>query len=200
MIRDGLARLKCSYSTTWPINNPWRRASTEIQLHHSPTSPNIKHQKYILNSQARKMTRGNHFVWKIIHLALLNFLSTKGCAFLLPGEKYGILPFQLQTSLPSTHRKVSQSDSNGVASDFIFEGHDGSKKLSRSKKNWVNRRVVLEASTTFLSTVLFNVQSCKAGLVQFPCTYELMNTYHFMRAGESVLESRDVVLSNPLFL
>jgi len=41
------------------------------------------------------------------------------------------------------------------------------------------------------------------GLVRFPCTEEngiLQNTYHFMRAGSSLLEEEDVLSSNPLFL
>ena len=40
------------------------------------------------------------------------------------------------------------------------------------------------------------------GLVQFPCTEpgDLANTYHMMRAGESLLEAEDVLSTNPLFL
>ena len=38
------------------------------------------------------------------------------------------------------------------------------------------------------------------GLVQFPCREGLGNTYHFMRAGESILESEDIWSTNPLFL
>lgn len=39
-----------------------------------------------------------------------------------------------------------------------------------------------------------------ADLIQFPITSNLKNTYHFMRAGESLLESQDIFSSNPLFL
>jgi broad specificity phosphatase PhoE len=39
------------------------------------------------------------------------------------------------------------------------------------------------------------------GLVQFPCKKEkLQNTYHFMRSGQSLLEERDILSTNPLFL
>jgi broad specificity phosphatase PhoE len=39
------------------------------------------------------------------------------------------------------------------------------------------------------------------GLVQFPCPPgELSNTYHLMRAGESILESDGILSTNPLFL
>ena len=37
------------------------------------------------------------------------------------------------------------------------------------------------------------------GLVQFPCT-RLENTYHFIRAGESLMEEDDIWSTNPLFL
>lgn len=40
----------------------------------------------------------------------------------------------------------------------------------------------------------------KPGLVQFPCKNGLGNTYHFMRAGQSLLEADDVWTTNPLFL
>ncbi|KAL7526045.1 hypothetical protein ACHAXR_001286, partial [Thalassiosira sp. AJA248-18] len=39
------------------------------------------------------------------------------------------------------------------------------------------------------------------GLVHFPChPGELLNTYHMMRAGESLLEAEDILSTNPLFL
>lgn len=37
------------------------------------------------------------------------------------------------------------------------------------------------------------------GLVQFPCA-ELGNTYHFIRAGQSLMEEDDIWSTNPLFL
>lgn len=38
------------------------------------------------------------------------------------------------------------------------------------------------------------------GLVRFPCKEPLLNTYHLMRAGTSLLEEEDVWSTNPLFL
>ncbi len=39
------------------------------------------------------------------------------------------------------------------------------------------------------------------GLVQFPCNkVKLQNTYHLMRSGQSLLEERDILSTNPLFL
>ena len=51
-----------------------------------------------------------------------------------------------------------------------------------------------------LTTMTAGTQPSSAGLVQFPCTYDLMNTYHVMRAGESLLESEDLLSTNPLFM
>ena len=46
----------------------------------------------------------------------------------------------------------------------------------------------------------FFMEPALADLIQFPITYPLKNTYHFMRAGESLLESQDIISTNPLFL
>lgn len=65
----------------------------------------------------------------------------------------------------------------------------------------MTRRTSLLTSYSFLSASLFlKPKPSNAGLVQFPCNYNLMNTYHFMRAGESLLESQDILSTNPLFL
>lgn len=47
---------------------------------------------------------------------------------------------------------------------------------------------------------LFGCEADARGLVRFPCNYKLLNTYHFMRAGSSLLEVDDVWSTNPLFL
>uniref|UniRef100_A0A7S2P922 Uncharacterized protein n=1 Tax=Leptocylindrus danicus TaxID=163516 RepID=A0A7S2P922_9STRA len=43
-------------------------------------------------------------------------------------------------------------------------------------------------------------QPANANLMQFPCKNGLGNTYHFMRAGESLLEEQNILMTNPLFL
>ena len=43
-------------------------------------------------------------------------------------------------------------------------------------------------------------QKVKAEWVQFPAKNGLANTYHFMRAGESLLEQAGILATNPLFL
>ncbi len=47
----------------------------------------------------------------------------------------------------------------------------------------------------------FVPQANAKGLIQFPCKdLEFSNTYHFLRAGESLLEEEGVWTTNPLFL
>ena len=43
-------------------------------------------------------------------------------------------------------------------------------------------------------------KEASANLVQFPVTYDMMNTYHVMRAGESILDQQDIISTNQLFL
>lgn len=63
-----------------------------------------------------------------------------------------------------------------------------------------SRRSLLMASSLLTLPLLVKMEPANAGLVQFPCDYNLMNTYHLMRAGESLLESEGILSTNPLFL
>ena len=69
----------------------------------------------------------------------------------------------------------------------------------------LDRRSMIKTAT---SALLFSfpftrgqeVSNAAPGLVQFPCNHRLMNTYHFMRSGQSLLESEDYISTNPLLL
>jgi len=69
----------------------------------------------------------------------------------------------------------------------------------------IDRRSLIKATT---SALLFTLPFTRGqepsnavpGLVHFPCNHRLMNTYHFMRSGESLLETEDLIATNPLFL
>lgn len=68
-------------------------------------------------------------------------------------------------------------------------------------------RQVVQTSTTAaammgLSTILPGGSSPASarGLVRFPCVTPLLNVYHLMRAGTSLLEEEDIWSTNPLFL
>jgi len=57
-----------------------------------------------------------------------------------------------------------------------------------------------QALTVCGSSWVCNSLPASAGLVFFPCVNGLKNTYHLMRAGESLLETQDILSTNPLFL
>lgn len=85
----------------------------------------------------------------------------------------------------------------------LFTIKDGHRQDSKGN-NELSRRNVLDSAMksvlTFGAVLGPAFQAANAGLVQFPCDYDLMNTYHFMRAGESLLESQNLLSTNPLFL
>jgi len=69
----------------------------------------------------------------------------------------------------------------------------------------LDRRSMIKTVTsallfTFPFTRGQEVSNAAPGLVQFPCNHRLMNTYHFMRSGQSLLESEDYISTNPLLL
>mmetsp|Transcript_9952 Transcript_9952/g.12541 ORF Transcript_9952/g.12541 Transcript_9952/m.12541 type:complete len:498 (+) Transcript_9952:98-1591(+) len=70
----------------------------------------------------------------------------------------------------------------------------------KEKRMELTRRTLITTCSLFSASLIVETQPSNAGLVQFPCKYDLMNTYHLMRAGESMLESQDIISTNPLFL
>lgn len=68
-------------------------------------------------------------------------------------------------------------------------------------KNGVDRRGFFGSVGTVVALpFLFAPSSQAMGLMQFPCREALANTYHFMRAGENLMEADDIWSTNPLFL
>ena len=62
-----------------------------------------------------------------------------------------------------------------------------------------NKRRNLLLSTSLLLPLLLPPSPALAQLQRFPPDRPLLNTYHFLRAGSSLLESEGTVLTNPLF-
>jgi hypothetical protein len=63
------------------------------------------------------------------------------------------------------------------------------------------RRSFLRRSLQTLTFLGVQASTANArGLARFPCKEPLLNTYHFMRAGTSLLEEENVWSTNPLFL
>ena len=69
------------------------------------------------------------------------------------------------------------------------------------EKKDLTRREVLSLPTIIgISSLLLADTAQARGLVQFPCDEPLENTYHFMRAGQSLLDQDDIWSTNPLFV
>ena len=94
---------------------------------------------------------------------------------------------------------------------------DNSLIILNSQSNDINNDVMQQTSNdeqdrrSFLGRSALSILSSGAlsaypspanarGLVRFPCTEPLSNTYHFLRAGSSLLEIEDIWSTNPLFL
>jgi Fructose-2,6-bisphosphatase len=77
-------------------------------------------------------------------------------------------------------------------------------KPHHSAESSVPRREFFQRSGAATAASLSFFSSAKSearGLVKFPCNdYEFQNTYHFFRAGESLLEEEGIWSTNPLFL
>ena len=76
--------------------------------------------------------------------------------------------------------------------------HRGRMTPLYTMKNDVDRRGFFWSIATV--SVLLPPSSQAMGLVQFPCREPFMNTYHFMRAGQNLMEADDIWSTNPLFL
>ena len=97
------------------------------------------------------------------------------------------------------HSRIHENESRDMReeSDTVFKSdfYDGS----------LRRRSFLRLSFGLVSMPIVgchNVEPAHArGLVKFPIKEgKLLNKYHFMRAGESLLEEEGVLSTNPLFL
>lgn len=70
------------------------------------------------------------------------------------------------------------------------------------RRTFLSKSVLPATSFSLLSWMNIDIPKAQAmGLVKFPCKdYEFLNTYHFVRAGESLLEEEGIWSTNPLFL
>lgn len=80
--------------------------------------------------------------------------------------------------------------------------NNGEKEVSR-RHFFLAGPVALASSSSFFSLLFVQPSRSHArGLVRFPIDdpKQLLNTYHFMRVGETLLEEEDIWSTNPLFL
>ncbi len=126
----------------------------------------------------------------IVFMAIILFLLKpfRGKSFSVP---LSVQRLNLRNHMTSLRAKTKEDNDN--------DGHHNTmdKKNQRAE---VTRRTLISTCSLFSTSLLIDPQPSNAGLVQFPCKYDLMNTYHLMRAGESLLESENILSTNPLFL
>lgn len=97
------------------------------------------------------------------------------------------------------HRRSSSRLHSSFESYGAHKDHNDAlqEPLEDSRRSFVkNGLITLSAAVTAGSPFSASAR----GLVRFPCKDPLLNTYHFMRAGSSLLEIEDVWSTNPLFL
>ena len=101
----------------------------------------------------------------------------------------------------SSRARVSHDHNIMESSKLLSDATTNHADEDSRQMDVMKRRLFLKRS---LQTVpLFGLQSGPVnarGLVRFPCKEPLLNKYHFMRAGTSLLEEENVWSTNPLFL
>lgn len=110
--------------------------------------------------------------------------------------------------VPSTTTKSSRNDGPRKAPMLQRAADDPSSFMENNANNdhlpidSTSRRGFFQvtAGSTMASLLASNAPAHARGLVGFPCTTPLLNAYHLMKAGTSLLEEEDVWSTNPLFL
>ena len=139
------------------------------------------------------MILGRSYVYTSLDLLLL--LTITRAAF---------VPLSREIHLSGSDSRFSYFQRRNVR-PYLFAKNDGSDEESAvvEKENnlssCASRRDVLSSSMMAISYSMLPLESAEAALAKFPCeTYQ--NTYHIMRAGESLLEEEGMYSTNPLFL
>lgn len=131
--------------------------------------------------------------------------------YLCPTYLIGLLISPCHAFLPTTFHGPSRTTARHVKHDDAWADKCAEKNSDTNQRDKhpdsgdssIPRRVFFQRTGVATVASLSSV-SCKSearGLVKFPCNdYEFQNTYHFFRAGESLLEEEGIWSTNPLFL
>ena len=101
---------------------------------------------------------------------------------------------------PNTPMKLNLRECKTEEKDICQKNQPTDDKIFlKTRRNFVKQ---ISLSPALLTIMGFQqkhpVQAL--GLVKFPCKNGFLNTYHFMRAGQTLLEEEDIWSTNPLFL
>lgn len=134
-----------------------------------------------------------------VHLKTMDqrvrFLSLVLISLFAPTPSSALLNVKTNVPRPHTTGPVTKTALSAISDD---NGGTYNLPMRRSHWWWLDRRQLLIAS----GGLLLSPQKALAGLVQFPVNdpRDLLNTYHFLRVGDTLLEEEDIWSTNPLFL
>ena len=111
------------------------------------------------------------------------------------------LSVNLNTAAPNGEEGTAVNKGTGARTSTVT-GTTASETNAESLSTFSRRKCVRSLFDCALFAVgsFAGTKEASANLVQFPVTYDLRNTYHIMRAGESILDQEDIMSTNPLFL
>lgn len=142
-------------------------------------------------------------MWVFLIVAPLLVLFQEANAF---NAVHSLTKLSTVRTLPLLRMQMRNDNSDGTTTgadtDNAYTNDEAGNhdNYSLQKTDSVRRSLLFSSLSLSASALLLKPLPSHANLVQFPCSYDLMNTYHFMRAGESLLESQDTLSTNPLFL
>lgn len=95
-------------------------------------------------------------------------------------------------------------DNNGNTDDTTYNNNGNGNQAPISNSSSRGRRAFFQRMMLTISTPLLLLagvpERANAQFVKFPSVNGLGNTYHFLRAGESLMEEEGIWSTNPLFL
>ncbi|KAL7470284.1 hypothetical protein ACHAXS_010512, partial [Conticribra weissflogii] len=95
---------------------------------------------------------------------------------------------------------VSCGESQGKQIGRREDGNQINTENDQTRRAFLSRAAFSISGGSAVLGTIFPTEANARGLVLFPCREPLLNSYHFMRAGASLLEVEDVWSTNPLFL
>lgn len=137
------------------------------------------------------------FISFLFFLVLSTYLVITDGFVMIPERRFSTA--MLHANMPRSSSFVSSSADDKDVSNRV--GNQDDRSIA---SNFPSRRNILLSSAMLcgaLTGLSFQPQPARAELIQFPCEDgTLRNTYHFMRAGQSLLEEENLWGTNPMFL
>jgi hypothetical protein len=140
------------------------------------------------------MKVSQHVLMVIVLCNKFSSVVVNGFSSVLPHQSLEVRTVSLNLKLAS---QASSDNDQESESDISSSASSSSSSFSRSRRNLL---LSLPLMLSITAAAFGSPQPAHAQLVQFPCKEGLANTYHFMRAGESLLEEQNMWGTNPLFL